>query len=119
MPGCLLFLFFLLQVLTSLKILDLSYSYHLASSPDFSQLPNLERLILKHCKNLSEIHKSIGELGRLVLLNLKGCENLRNLPKKVFQLKSLEKLNISGCSRLEGLPPDLGNLVLLNGAHVE
>lgn len=107
------------MVLMSLKILDLSYSYHLASSPDFSQLPNLERLILKHCKNLSEIHKSIGELGRLVLLNLKGCENLRNLPKKVFQLKSLEKLNISGCSRLEGLPPDLGNLVLLNGAHVE
>lgn len=111
------YFFVFLQVLESLKILDLSCSYGLTSSPDFSQLPNLERLILKYCKSLVSVHESIGELGRLVLLNLKGCENLRNLPNKVFQLKSLEKLILSGCSRLEGLPPDLGKLVSLNGVH--
>ncbi|XP_058188511.1 disease resistance protein RPV1-like [Rhododendron vialii] len=105
------------NVLKSLKILDLSCSNGLTSSPDFSQLPSLERLILKYCKSLVTVHESIGELVRLVLLNLKGCENLRNLPNKVFQLKSLEKLILSGCSRLEGLPPDLGKLVSLNGVH--
>ncbi|CAL5329903.1 unnamed protein product [Camellia sinensis] len=67
----------------SLKILDLSYSYSLTNFPDFSPLPNLERLILKYCINLVGIHESIGELGTLVLLNLEGCKNLRKLPKKL------------------------------------
>ncbi|KAL7163876.1 hypothetical protein ACSBR2_039905 [Camellia fascicularis] len=68
-----------------------------------TKLPNLERLILKYCINLVEIHESIGELGTLVLLNLEGCKNLRKLPKKVFLVKSLE-LILSGCSMLDGLP---------------
>lgn len=59
------YFFVFLQVLESLKILDLSCSYGLTSSPDFSQLPNLERLILKYCKSLVSVHESIGELGRL------------------------------------------------------
>ncbi|KAL7235606.1 hypothetical protein ACSBR1_018992 [Camellia fascicularis] len=95
--------------LRSLKILDLSYSYSLTNSPDFSQLPNLERLILKYCTNLVGIHESIGELGTLVLLNLEGCKNLRKLPKKVFLVKSLE-LILSGCSMLDGLSPNLGKM---------
>ncbi|CAL5378346.1 unnamed protein product [Camellia sinensis] len=48
----------------------------LFNSLDFSQLPNLERLILKYYINLVGIHESIGELGALVLLNLEGCKNL-------------------------------------------
>ncbi|XP_057500342.1 disease resistance protein RPV1-like [Actinidia eriantha] len=92
------------KLLRSLKILDLGYSYGLTNSPDFSKLPNLERLILKYCINLIGVHESIGELRRLVLLNLKGCKNLRKLPKKVFHLESLE-LILSGCSRLEEIPP--------------
>ncbi|CAL5380089.1 unnamed protein product [Camellia sinensis] len=97
------------KLLRSLKILDLSYSYSLTNFPDFSPLPNLERLILKYCINLVGIHESIRELGTLVLLNLEGCKNLRKLPKKVFLVKSLE-LILSGCLMLDGLPPDLGKM---------
>ncbi|KAL7205525.1 hypothetical protein ACSBR2_018458 [Camellia fascicularis] len=106
------------NLLRSLKILDLSYSYSLTNSPDFSQLPNLERLILKYCINLVGIHESIGELGTLVLLNLEGCKNLRKLPKKVFLVKSLE-LILSGCSMLDGLPPDLGKMESLKVLYAD
>ncbi|KAL7257901.1 hypothetical protein ACSBR1_004091 [Camellia fascicularis] len=95
------------KLLKLLKILNLSRSYDLTSSPDFSKLPNLERLILKDCINLVEVHESIVELGRLVLLNLKGCKNLRKIPRKICQLNTLEKLNLSGCSKLDELPTDL------------
>ncbi|CAL5378160.1 unnamed protein product [Camellia sinensis] len=98
------------KLLEQLKILNLTRSYDLTSSPDFSKLPNLERLILKDCIKLVEVHESIVELGRLVLLNLKGCKNLKKLPRKISQLNTLEKLNISGCSKLDELPTDLGEM---------
>ncbi|XP_028112379.1 probable disease resistance protein RPP1 [Camellia sinensis] len=106
------------KLLRSLKILDLSYSYSLTNFPDFSPLPNLERLILKYCINLVGIHESIGELGTLVLLNLEGCKNLRKLPKKVFLVKSLE-LILSGCLMPNGLPPDLGKMESLKVLHAD
>ncbi|KAK2992960.1 hypothetical protein RJ640_007342 [Escallonia rubra] len=95
-----------------LKMIDLSHSHGLVSDIlDFSLVPNLERLVLKHCINLIEVHESIGVLQRLVLLNLKGCQNLRKLPTTIHQLKSLEELILSGCSKLYDLdntkPPTL------------
>ncbi|KAL7205668.1 hypothetical protein ACSBR2_018570 [Camellia fascicularis] len=58
-----------------LKTLNLSHSHSLAKTPDFSLLPNLERLILKDCISLFKIHESISNLERLVLLNAKDCKN--------------------------------------------
>ncbi|XP_052205814.1 disease resistance protein RPV1-like [Diospyros lotus] len=107
------------KLLGSLKILDLSYCCGLTNSPDFSQIPNLERLILEYCRNLVEVHESIGELDRLVFLNLKGCENLRKLPKKVFQLKSLKKLILSGCLQLKRLSPDMHKMESLKVLHAD
>ncbi|KAM7481959.1 hypothetical protein LguiB_006542 [Lonicera macranthoides] len=104
------------KLLSRLKILDLSHSHDLTNSPDFSGLPNLERLMLKDCINLFEVHKSVVTLERLILLNLEGCINLRNLPSKFDHLKSLEKLVLSGCSKLDKLPPELeemGSLTVL------
>ncbi|XP_057500343.1 disease resistance protein RPP2B-like [Actinidia eriantha] len=98
------------KLLKLLKILNLSRSYDLTSSPNFSKLPNLERLILKDCINLVEVHESIVELRRLVVLNLQGCKKLGKLPRKICQIKSLEKLILSGCSKLDELPPDLGKM---------
>ncbi|XP_059631372.1 disease resistance protein RPV1-like [Cornus florida] len=98
------------KLLGSLKILNLSHSHGLTNTPDFSKVPNLERLILKNCINLIEIHESIGELGRLVLLNLDGCKNLRKLPSKIDQLKSLETLILSRCLKLMKLPTKLGKM---------
>lgn len=94
-----------------LKYLDLSHSVQLTETPDFSYLPNLEKLLLVNCKKLVLIHKSIGTLyKKLVLLNLKDCTELGDLPLELYALKSLENLILSGCSQLERLDDALGEL---------
>ncbi|XP_052209309.1 disease resistance protein RUN1-like [Diospyros lotus] len=93
-----------------LKILDLSHSRNLFATPDFSMLPNLERLVLKNCTRLVKVNESIGLLQRLVFLNLRNCQKLKKLPKAICKLKSLETLDISGCINLEELPTELGNM---------
>ncbi|KAK2983029.1 hypothetical protein RJ640_001112, partial [Escallonia rubra] len=93
------------HMLRLLKMIDLSHSHGLVSGIlDFSLVPNLERLVLKHCINLIEVHESIGVLQRLTLLNLKGCQNLEKLPTSIHELKSLKKLNLSGCPKLHESP---------------
>lgn len=79
-----------------MKILNLSHSYYLSQTPDFSRLPNLEQLILEDCTSLFEVHHSIGDLTSLVLVNLKGCKCLTSLPRNFYKLKSLETLILSG-----------------------
>ncbi|GMP39618.1 hypothetical protein CsSME_00010381 [Camellia sinensis var. sinensis] len=102
-----------------LKILNLSHSHGLVDSPDFSLLPNLEKLKLKDCINLVGVHESIGKLERLVLLNLRGCRNLTKLPGEIVLLKSLEELILSDCSSLDKLPPDLGKMESLKVLHAD
>ncbi|KAG5549554.1 hypothetical protein RHGRI_014771 [Rhododendron griersonianum] len=102
-----------------LKILNLSHSYNLVKTPDFSELPNLERLVLKRCTSLVEVHESIGRLERLVLLNLEDCKNLRNVPRSIYMLKHLETLVISGCSNLNGLQTNMGNMESLTVLKVD
>ncbi|XP_068303771.1 disease resistance protein RPV1-like [Pyrus communis] len=85
-----------IRFLPRLKILNLSHSHGLRTTPDFSGLPNLERLILEHCINLVEVDESVRFLEKLVVLNLEGCKNLMKLPK----LRSIQDLILSGCSKL-------------------
>jgi len=87
-----------------LKVLNLSNSKYLTTSPDFSQVPQLEILILEGCTSFVQVHESIGYLKRLVSLNLKNCTNLKDLPRSIINLESLESLDLSGCSALERLP---------------
>lgn len=101
---------FLLQLLSALKILNLSHSEGLYCTPDFSKLPNLERIILKYCTRLSEIDKSIGELKRLLILNLRGCQSLRKLPRCISNIHSLEKIILYGCSKLVWSSLELGKM---------
>ncbi|KAI5356044.1 hypothetical protein L3X38_008939 [Prunus dulcis] len=96
-----------------LKILNLSGSYKLTKSPDFSKLPNLEELILPRCESLSEVHSSIGDLGRLSLVNLQGCRMLKDLPLNFYKSKSIETLLLNGCWRFEKLAEGLGDMVSL------
>ncbi|GMP63298.1 hypothetical protein CsSME_00025037 [Camellia sinensis var. sinensis] len=105
------------KLLESLKILDLSHSHCLTKTPDFSKVPNLERLILKNCATLVEVHESVGHLQRLVLFNLKDCKSLKKLPRSIGMLKFLETLDISGCSNLEELPTELGTMESLTVFH--
>lgn len=68
----------------------------------------LEKLVLKECVNLIEVHESIGTLeARLIFLNIKNCKRLKKLPREICKLKVLKTFIISGCSNLVELPRDL------------
>ncbi|KAJ6858350.1 disease resistance protein RUN1-like [Populus alba x Populus x berolinensis] len=97
------------KILDKLKILNLSHSQQLIKTPDLHS-SSLEKLILKGCSSLVEMHQSIENLTSLVFLNLEGCWRLKNLPESIGNLKSLETLNISGCSQFEKLPEPMGNM---------
>ncbi|XP_052724519.1 disease resistance protein RUN1 isoform X2 [Vigna angularis] len=95
------------QILRWLKILNLSHSKYLTVTPDFSKLPNLEKLILKDCPRLCKVHKSIGGLRNLLLINLEDCKSLGNLPRGVYKLKSVKTLILSGCLKIDRLEDDI------------
>ncbi|KAI9073637.1 hypothetical protein K1719_044402 [Acacia pycnantha] len=95
------------QLLKKLKILNLSYSPNLVRTPDFSKLPNLEKLILKDCLSLSKIDDSIGVLDKLLLLDLENCIGLQSLPKSIYRLRCLKILILSGCVNIEKLEEDI------------
>nr|XP_034918665.1 disease resistance protein RUN1-like isoform X1 [Populus alba] len=97
------------KILDKLKILNLSHSQHLIKTPDLHS-SSLEKLILKGCSSLVEVHQSIENLTGLVFLNLEGCWRLKNLPESIGNVKSLKTLNISGCSQLEKLPEHMGDI---------
>ncbi|XP_020420555.1 TMV resistance protein N isoform X2 [Prunus persica] len=103
----------------NLKILNLSYSYELTKSPDFSKLPNLEELILEYCESLSEVHSSIGDLGRLSLVDLEGCRMLKDLPLNFYKSKSIETLILNKCRCFVKLAEGLGDMVSLTTLKVE
>ncbi|XP_058190542.1 disease resistance protein RPV1-like isoform X3 [Rhododendron vialii] len=98
------------QVLGSLKILNLSHSPKLVKTPDFSRIPNLEKLVLKVCPSLFEVDESIVELRMIESLNLQDCKKLRKLPKNIGMLESLVEIDISGCSNLMGAIEELGKM---------
>ncbi|XP_027337067.1 TMV resistance protein N-like [Abrus precatorius] len=95
------------QVLGWLKILNLSHSKYLTETPDFSKMPNLEKLILKDCPSLCKVHQSIGDLHNLHLINLKDCTKLSNLPRVTYKLKSVKTLILSGCLKIDKLEEDI------------
>nr|AAQ93075.1 TIR-NBS-LRR type R protein 7 [Malus baccata] len=105
--------------LHNLKTLDLSESRSLQKSPDFSQVPNLEELILYNCKELSEIHPSIGHLKRLSLVNLEWCDKLISLPGDFYKSKSVEALLLNGCLILRELHEDIGEMISLRTLEAE
>ncbi|KAK4487470.1 hypothetical protein RD792_005891, partial [Penstemon davidsonii] len=96
-----------------MKILDLSHSLLLVNTPEFSGFPKLESVILRGCINLSDVHKSIGYLNRLLLLDLHDCKSLSKLPKTTVLLKHLHTLVISGCTNLHHLPTDMNKMTSL------
>nr|XP_012574031.1 TMV resistance protein N-like isoform X2 [Cicer arietinum] len=108
------------KLLQKLKILNLSHSKYLKSTPDFTKLPNLEKLIIKDCQSLSNIHLSIGDLKNILLINLKDCTSLGNLPRVIYQLASVKTLILSGCSKIDKLEEDIvqmESLTTLIAAH--
>ncbi|GJU78753.1 NB-ARC domains-containing protein [Tanacetum coccineum] len=98
-------------------VIDLSYSNikqlwttpklrhccNLTTTPDFSEITNLEELDLEGCVNMVTIHPSIGMLKRLVILNMRDCGRARSFPSTV-DMYALQVLNLSGCLNVNQLP---------------
>ncbi|XP_030964898.1 disease resistance protein RML1B-like [Quercus lobata] len=93
----------------NLKSIKLNDSINLIATPEFSGVPNLEKLMLEGCINLLEVHSSITVHKKLTLLNLKGCKNLNFLLSKI-EMESLEILILSGCSKIKRIPEFMRNI---------
>ncbi|XP_048131175.1 disease resistance protein RUN1-like [Rhodamnia argentea] len=106
------------MVLEKLKVININRSKLFMETPDSMYVPKLERLILRGCKALSQVHPPIGMLENLIVLDWGDCENLTRLPDSVGNLKSLRVLNLSRCSNLEELPESNGGLECLEGLDV-
>ncbi|XP_059628657.1 TMV resistance protein N-like [Cornus florida] len=107
-----------IKPLDKLKVINLSHSHRLSSTPDFTVTPNLETLNLEDCMSLVEVHSSIGVLKRLVFLSLKDCRNLKRFPNGIH-LESLETFILSGCLKLEKFPEILGDMVCLTDLYLD
>lgn len=86
-----------------MKIINLRNCNNLHRTPDFTGIPNLEKLDLEGCANLVEVHTSLGLLKKLSYVTFEDCKNLKILPRKLL-MDSLKRLVLSGCSAVRKLP---------------
>ncbi|KAM5550984.1 disease resistance protein RPV1-like, partial [Rosa sericea] len=112
-----------IKYLSKLKSIDLSYSINLTSTPDFTGIQNLEKLVLEGCTNLVKIHPSIALLKRLKIWNFRNCKRIKSLPSEV-NMEFLETFDVSGCSKLKMIPEFVGQTkrlskLCLGGTAVE
>ncbi|OWM76004.1 hypothetical protein CDL15_Pgr009649 [Punica granatum] len=96
------------RVAENLKTIILRGCHKLVAIPDLSGSQKLEKVVLEKCTALTELHKSVGQLGSLRYLNLRGCSKLAKFPTDVSGLKCLENLILSNCALLEELPEGIG-----------
>ncbi|KAL0007735.1 hypothetical protein SO802_009237 [Lithocarpus litseifolius] len=87
----------------NLKKISVESCEFITKLPELCSCPNLEELDLEYCKNLIEVHNSIGFLEKLKKWSLIGCSQLQILPS-MLMLKSLKYFYLSSCSRLEKFP---------------
>nr|XP_024926773.2 disease resistance protein Roq1-like [Ziziphus jujuba var. spinosa] len=106
------------KFLRCLKFIKLSHSWNLIKTPDFTGVPNLERLVLEDCRNLIEVHPSIGILKRLHLVNMRDCTSVTNLPSAI-SMECLESYVLSGCSKLEKFPDIVGPMQYLSQPNLD
>jgi hypothetical protein len=62
--------------------MDFTKCEFLRNFPDVSRISNFEKLRLDCCKNLIEVHDSVGFLDKLVELSFEAFSNLSNFPKE-------------------------------------
>ncbi|CAN6580188.1 unnamed protein product [Malus baccata var. baccata] len=95
--------------LTKLTSIYLSGCQYLTRISDFSGVPNLVRLDLDNCTNLTEVDPSVGFLNKLEELSLVDCRNLTVFPTTI-SLKSLTTFVLSGCKKFEIFPEIVGKM---------
>ncbi|KAL3750145.1 hypothetical protein ACJRO7_011167 [Eucalyptus globulus] len=87
-----------IMVAKQLKVLNLSNSWELRYTPNFSAFTKLEILILSGCEKLKQVDPSIGKLKSLISLDLSSCHNLKELPEEVGELQELKELLLNSIS---------------------
>ena len=91
---------------------------NLIRTPNFIEIPNIERLNFQGCTILHELHPSVGGLKQLIQLNLGDCKCLENLPHEL-NLESLKILILSGCSKLKKFPEIGSNMTSLLDLYLD
>ncbi|XP_027359978.1 TMV resistance protein N-like [Abrus precatorius] len=99
----------LIMKFKSLTEMKLSGCQFLNQVPNLSGAQNLKKLHLDNCKNLVEVHDSIGFLDKLEDLNLNYCSSLKVLPQGIY-LTSLKTLSLRYCTALKSFPEILGKM---------
>ena len=107
-----MFFFFFLQNYEKLKFADVSNSRQLIKMPNFSSMPNLERLNIEGCTSVRKLHSSIGAFPEMkflkeLLLNRIG---IKELPSSIGYLTSLDILDVSWCLKFQKLPNSFANM---------
>ena len=93
----------------NLGVLNLGFCEYVREIPDLSNLQNLKQLMLEGCRNLTEIHASIGELRKLEVLDSSLCDKLKTFPR-AFKSPSLRQLSLHDCKSLKNFPEILENV---------
>ncbi|XP_035546829.1 disease resistance protein RPV1-like isoform X2 [Juglans regia] len=102
----------------NLTVMDFRGCEFITKLSDISSCPNLMKINLSYCKNLVEVHDSVGLiLDKLVYLRLNGCFNLKSFPRRL-QLRSMGFLDLSDCSSLQNFPEIECELEILREVHL-
>jgi Leucine-rich repeat (LRR) protein len=99
-----------------MRELNLDKCQYLTWIHDVSNLPNLKIFSFQGCKNLIEIHKSVGFLNKLEILNAEGCSKLMSFPP--LKSASLQELRLSYCESLKTFPEILGEMKNITHIHL-
>ena len=102
----------------SLSVMDFEHCKLLTEVPDLSAVMNLGSLCLENCRNLIEVHDSVGFLDKLTLLSAKGCIELWTLASFI-KLTSLEILDLRGCLHLQNFPEFLGRMGNIRDVYLD